>query len=49
MPRYTIRRYTYNKAKQLGLRLNPSTNKTKKIDVYSEKTGKKLPVLVPMV
>jgi hypothetical protein len=42
MPTYTIRRYTYNKAKQLGLRLKPSTNKTKKIDVYSEKTGKKI-------
>jgi len=42
MPRYTIRRYTYNKAKRLGLSVKPSTNKTKKIDVYNETTGEKI-------
>jgi hypothetical protein len=42
MPRYTIRQYTYNKAKRLGLSVKPSTNKTKKIDVYNETTGEKI-------
>ena len=31
---YTITPYTYKKAKQLGVLVKPSTNKTKKIDVY---------------
>ena len=37
---YHITKYTYNKAKQLGLSIYPSKNKTKKIDVY--KKGKKI-------
>lgn len=37
---YKIKKYTYNKAKKLGLEVKPSTNKTKKIDVY--KKGKKV-------
>jgi len=36
---YHITNYTYKKAKQLGVTVKPSTNKTKKIDVY--KKGKK--------
>jgi len=31
---YAITNYTYKKAKRLGLRVKPSSNKTKKIDVY---------------
>ena len=31
---YTITQYTYKKAKKLGVVVKPSTNKTKKIDVY---------------
>jgi len=31
---YSIKQYTYKKAQKLGLRVKPSTNKTKKIDVY---------------
>ena len=31
---YSIKQYTYKKAKTLGLQVKPSTNKTKKIDVY---------------
>jgi hypothetical protein len=31
---YKIKKYTYNKAKQLGVKIKLSTNKTKKIDVY---------------
>jgi len=31
---YKITNYTYKKAKKLGLKVKPSTNKTKKIDVY---------------
>ena len=37
---YKIKKYTYKKAKKLGLEVKPSTNKTKKIDVY--KNGKKI-------
>ena len=33
---YTITPYTYKKAKQLGLVVKPSTNKTKKIDIYKQ-------------
>lgn len=33
---YTIKNYTYKKAKHLGLRVRPSTEKTKKIDVYKQ-------------
>ncbi len=38
--RYTITQYTYKQAKKLGLKVKPSTNKTKKIDVY--KKGEKI-------
>ena len=38
--RYTITKYTYNQAKKLGLKVKPSTNKTKKIDVF--KNNKKI-------
>ena len=38
--RYTITKYTYKQAKKLGLEVKPSTNKTKKIDIY--KKGKKI-------
>jgi hypothetical protein len=31
---YHITNYTYKQAKKLGLKVKPSTNKTKKIDVY---------------
>jgi len=37
---YTITNYTYTKAKRLGVVVKPSTNKTKKIDVF--KQGKKV-------
>ena len=37
---YTITNYTYRQAKKLGVTVKPSTNKTKKIDVY--KKGKKV-------
>jgi hypothetical protein len=33
---YSITKYTYNKAKQFGVSVKPSTNKTKKIDVYKK-------------
>ena len=33
---YHITNYTYKKAKQLGVKVLPSTNKTKKIDVYKK-------------
>ena len=33
---YAITNYTYKKAKRLGLRVKPSSNKTKKIDVYKQ-------------
>lgn len=38
---YVIKPYTYNKAKQLNVIVKPSTNKTKKIDVYN-KRGEKI-------
>jgi hypothetical protein len=31
---YNITNYTYKQAQKLGLKVKPSTNKTKKIDVY---------------
>ena len=37
---YTITNYIYKQAKKLGVTVKPSTNKTKKIDVY--KKGKKV-------
>ena len=37
---YSITKYTYNKAKQIGVLVKPSTNKTKKIDVYKKIKGK---------
>jgi hypothetical protein len=37
---YQITQYTYDQAKKLGVQVKPSTNKTKKIDVF--KNGKKL-------
>lgn len=33
---YRITNYTYKKAKKLGYTVKPSTNKTKKIDVYKK-------------
>ena len=33
---YQIKNYTYKKAKKLGYTVKPSTNKTKKIDVYKK-------------
>jgi len=44
---YSIKKYTYNKAKKLGVIVKPSTNKTKKIDVFLRtgsdgKKGKKI-------
>lgn len=38
---YVIKPYTYYKAKQLNVIVKPSTNKTKKIDVYN-KRGEKI-------
>ena len=35
---YSIKKYTYNKAKKLGVIVKPSTNKTKKIDVFRKGT-----------
>lgn len=32
---YTIRKYTYDKARKLGVRVRPSHNRTKKIDVLN--------------
>ena len=37
---YQITRYTYKQAKKLGVTVKPSTNKTKKIDVF--KRGEKV-------
>jgi hypothetical protein len=31
---YSITKYTYKRAKQLGVTVKPSANKTKKIDVF---------------
>ena len=33
---YTITNYTYTQAKKIGVTVKPSTNKTKKIDVYKK-------------
>ena len=33
---YTITKYTLKRAKQLGIMVKPSQNKTKKIDVFKE-------------
>ena len=33
---YKITRYTYNKAKTMGVKVKPSTRKNKKIDVYKD-------------
>ena len=38
---YSITKYTYNKAKQFGVSVKPSTNKTKKIDVYKKSKNRK--------
>jgi hypothetical protein len=40
MPKYTITQYTLNQAKKIGVTVKPSTNKTKKIDVF--KNGRKV-------
>ena len=40
MPVYSITKYTYDQAKKFGLVVKPSTNKTKKIDVF--KNDKKI-------
>jgi hypothetical protein len=37
---YQITKYTRSKAKQIGVQIKPSTNKTKKLDVF--KKGKKI-------
>jgi hypothetical protein len=34
MPEYHITKYSYKQAKKLGVKIRPSTNKTKKIDVF---------------
>ena len=41
MPLYHITNYTLKKAKKIGVKVKPSTNKTKKIDVFN-KEGKKI-------
>lgn len=33
---YKIKKYTYDKAKDLGVKIKPSTRKNKKIDVYKD-------------
>ena len=33
---YTITNYTHKQAKKIGVTVKPSTNKTKKIDVYKK-------------
>jgi hypothetical protein len=37
---YKITQYSYKKAKKLGIKIKPSSNKTKKIDIY--KNNKKI-------
>lgn len=37
---YSITKYTYAKAKKMGVFVKPSTNKTKKIDVYKKSKAK---------
>ena len=39
---YNISNYSYLEAKKLGLQIKNSSNKKKKIDVYSKKDGKKI-------
>ena len=39
--KYSIKKYTYKKAKKLGVIVKPSTNKTKKIDVYKNNKSNK--------
>jgi len=34
MSNYKIKKYSYDKAKELGVEIKPSTNKKKKIDVF---------------
>ena len=34
--RYSITKYTYRQAKKIGVTVKPSTDKTKKIDVYKQ-------------
>ena len=36
MNNYVITKYSYNKAKELGLTIKLSQNKTKKLDVYKD-------------
>ncbi len=36
MSTYKITKYSYNKAKELGVIIKPSSNKLKKIDVYKD-------------
>ena len=36
---YNITKYSYDKAKKLGLEIKPSTRKGKKIDVFQRKNG----------
>lgn len=38
MSNYKITKYSYDKAKQLGVQIYPSHNPKKKIDVYKSKT-----------
>jgi len=40
MSEYRIKKYSFDKAKELGVTIKPSTNKKKKIDVF--KQGKKI-------
>ena len=40
MSSYTITKYSYDRAKELGVEIKPSTNPKKKIDVF--KGGKKI-------
>ena len=40
MSQYKIKKYSFDKAKELGVTIKPSTNKNKKIDVF--KNNKKL-------
>ena len=39
---YTIKKYSYDKARKLGVTIRLSKNPKKKLDVFSKKTGKKL-------
>lgn len=40
MAPYNITKYTFDRARKIGVTVRPSTNKTKKIDVYRK--GKKI-------